>query len=467
MAAESNIDAIVRSVFFPDPGVKGVIVDVGAARPSYLSNSESFRGLGWKVIAIEPIPAFCAEHRAAGYEVLEYACSDEDIDDAPFSVVNLNNAAYRGGHVSFESFSSLGIPKSYDAALDSIKAWTNAEKTTISVKVRRLDRILAEHAPDVTEIDILTADVEGWELSVMRGLSMDRYRPKVVILENQSDDEGYRAFMAERGYWICGRIDYNEVYVRSAWCVPGSRALPVTETRSKSQSALDPQQWRVPALLREMFFSDKQGPGIVIDVGAARPSSLSSSESFRKWGWKVIAVEPNPFFCAEHRARGYDVLEYACGDRNADGVPFHLVKLNNLLYRGNSVSYELFSSLGITKGFEREIERRQAAGPVEKITMPVKVRTLDTLLADHAPDLKEIDIIAVDVEGWELPVMRGISLDRHKPKVVVLENVYNDEFYRTFMSERGYWLGGRVEYDEIFVRSDWCAPGTRTVSRPT
>ena len=82
--------------------------------------------------------------------------------------------------------------------------------------------------------DLVTVDVEGWELSVMRGLSMDRYKPKVVILENVFDDAAYRTFMAERGYWISGRVDFNEIYVRGDWCAPGSRMVPPREPQVKS-----------------------------------------------------------------------------------------------------------------------------------------------------------------------------------------------------------------------------------------
>jgi FkbM family methyltransferase len=234
MAAESDIDLTVRTLFFPNGPIDGVVVDVGAARPSYLSNSESFRSLGWKVIAIEPNPTFCDEYRAAGIEVLQYACSDQDMDNAPFTLVNLNNVSYKGGNVSFESFSSLGIPKSLDQTFDDLKDRTGAQKTTILVKVRRLDRILAEHAPDVREIDLLMVDVEGWELTVLRGLSIDRYKPKVVILENLFNDEIFRSSMAERGYWVSGRVDYNEVYVRADWCTPGSKQVPPSPPKKKA-----------------------------------------------------------------------------------------------------------------------------------------------------------------------------------------------------------------------------------------
>ncbi len=81
MAAEGHVDRLVLDAFFRNRS-KGVVVEVGAARPDYLSIGASFRALGWKVIAIEPNPEFCAAHRAMGHDVLEYACSDQESDDA-------------------------------------------------------------------------------------------------------------------------------------------------------------------------------------------------------------------------------------------------------------------------------------------------------------------------------------------------------------------------------------------------
>lgn len=211
MSAEHDVDRIVREEFFPGQG-KGVLVEVGAARPDYLSISASFRELGWKVIAIEPNPEFCAAHRALGHEVLQYAASDSEEDEASFFVVDSNDANYMGGSVSFESFSSLGIRGKYSELHETVKETTDIK--TIPVKVRRLDTILARHEPDLNEIDILAIDVEGWELNVLRGLTLKRYRPKVIILESLFEDPEYTSYMQARGYKRWRRLEPNDVYVR-------------------------------------------------------------------------------------------------------------------------------------------------------------------------------------------------------------------------------------------------------------
>ena len=106
--AEDQIDRVVRETFFQDISYKGLIVEVGAAGPEYLSISRHFRDSGWKVLAIEPNPEFCELHRKAGFDVLQYACGDHDENDVDFEVV-YQPAQYKDGQVTYESFSSLKV----------------------------------------------------------------------------------------------------------------------------------------------------------------------------------------------------------------------------------------------------------------------------------------------------------------------------------------------------------------------
>ncbi|MBB3149462.1 FkbM family methyltransferase [Phyllobacterium trifolii] len=220
MTAESDVDQVVRNEFFPDKQ-RGVIVEVGAARPDYLSVSASFRSAGWKVIAVEPNPEFCAAHRAVGNEVLQYAASNVDKDDEDFFVVDSHGAPYYDGPVSYESFSSLGINGKYAELRETNHVKTSVR--TIKVKVRKLDSILEHHEPKLRHIDIVAVDVEGWELNVMRGFNLSRYQPKVVILENLFDSQDYVEYMKEQGYSLWSKLPPNDIYVRdqsyilSAW----------------------------------------------------------------------------------------------------------------------------------------------------------------------------------------------------------------------------------------------------------
>jgi len=210
---EAGVDRVVRDRFFAD-STGGAFVDVGAAGPDFLSISGLYRDLGWRVIAIEPNPVFCAAHRAAGHEVLQYACGDHDADTVDFEVVDSHGEAYEGGAVSFEAFSSLAVKPAYRALRPD-----DLDTRTIKVDVRRLDSILAEHHPELERIDILSVDVEGWELEVLAGLDFARYRPAVVIVENLFAERSYRRAMAGRGYLLWRRAGPNDIYA-ARWRLP-------------------------------------------------------------------------------------------------------------------------------------------------------------------------------------------------------------------------------------------------------
>src|SRR5262249_52285926 len=198
--------------FFPTQNT-GVFVDVGAASPNYLSISALYRSLGWTVIAVEPNPVFCEMHRNLGYEVVQCACGDHDEDGVDFCVVDSHDAQYENGQVSYESFSSLAIKDAYK----SLNADLDFKK--IKVNLRRLDTILARCASPIDQIDILSVDVEGWELEVIAGLDLEKYKPRVMVIENLFDDDKYRLHLGSKGYLLWKSLPPNDVYVRVGFWV--------------------------------------------------------------------------------------------------------------------------------------------------------------------------------------------------------------------------------------------------------
>jgi FkbM family methyltransferase len=220
--AENDVDVKVRDNFFRDDST-GVVVEIGAARPDFLSISALYRSLGWKVFSIEPNPAYKPLYDERGYEMLQYACGDRDEDDVSFSVVNSHQTQYRGGSISYESFSSLGIKASYGGGV-------GADVTQIKVPLRRLDTILREHGPDVSRVDLVCVDVEGWELEALSGFSFEKYDPRVLIVENLFHERHYRSFMRRRGFLLWRRLGPNDVYVKSSLVSFAARLFSVAQT---------------------------------------------------------------------------------------------------------------------------------------------------------------------------------------------------------------------------------------------
>lgn len=205
--AERDVDLKVFAEFFDDGRTDRVFVDVGAARPDYLSTSALFRTKGWRVIGIEPNPQFAALHRDLGHEVYECACGTVDGEEVDFCVADSQGQAYEGGNVSYESFSSFSLKPGYKALLPQTVRLNN-----IKVKVRRLESLLEELG--LSRIDVISADVEGWELEVLEGIDLARFDPSVIILENFLRDKSYKEWMRSHGYRLWKELYPNQVYVR-------------------------------------------------------------------------------------------------------------------------------------------------------------------------------------------------------------------------------------------------------------
>ena len=110
--------------------------------------------------------------------------------------------------MSYESFSSLAIKDAYK----SLKADLDVKK--IRVNLRRLDTILATRTPPIDHIDVLSVDVEGWELEVLAGLDLEKYKPSVMVIENLFNDDKYRLHLRSKGYLLWDFLPPNDVYVR-------------------------------------------------------------------------------------------------------------------------------------------------------------------------------------------------------------------------------------------------------------
>lgn len=156
----------------------------------------------------------------------------------------------------------------------------------------------------------------------------------------------------------------------------------------------------------DMVFGD-QKEGFFVEVGCIDGRCFSNTLTFEERGWKGMCVEahagyiellkknrPNSIIC--HCAAGEtdeDAIFYA----NARGSLSTLDKTSEARWQRDYAPY--FS------GFEEQ---------------QVKKVRLSTLL--DAYQISEIDVLSLDIEGYEVEAMKGLDLSRHRPKVMVIES---------------------------------------------
>ena len=192
-------DHMLESIFGDRP--HGYCVEVGAYDGVTGSASYRFERRGWHCLLIEPIPALVEEirkHRAC--TIVNAAASSTD-GEATFLVAE-----------NVEQMSTLEPTPEH---LDWIREVGGAVKPA-TVRTARLDRLLEEAG--FPEIQFITIDVEGHEHAVLEGFTIERYKPRVVIVEDNSvaGDPRVARYMSEHGYVHFHRTGVNEWFAHES-----------------------------------------------------------------------------------------------------------------------------------------------------------------------------------------------------------------------------------------------------------
>ena len=166
--------------------------------------------------------------------------------------------------------------------------------------------------------------------------------------------------------------------------------------------------------------------GHCVEVGANDGYNGSTTLHFERLGWDCVLVEPNPDLCAKLRAeRSGQVFE--CAVSNMDGTAIlQLAEGANGAHALSTISQEAAARRALRRhGYDTR--------PVE-----VSTRRLDAILEEAG--FSGIDFISIDVEGHELSVLEGFSLDRWRPTVIIVEDnsLWGEHRVKSHLRERGY-----------------------------
>lgn len=182
-------------------GVPGFYVDVGANDPIINSQTYALDKLGWAGLLIEPLPECCEKlKKIRTGKVLQYVCSTKENDNLTLK---------------------LNVAGSLSTLEKTLMSASKVSKSTIEVKSRTLDGLLSDNNVS-PNFELLSIDVEGHEMSLFDGFSIDYWCPKLVVLEDHVLDLDKHQFMSEHGYRLLFRVGLN------AWYVPAGSSFHLT-----------------------------------------------------------------------------------------------------------------------------------------------------------------------------------------------------------------------------------------------
>ena len=182
------------------------------------------------------------------------------------------------------------------------------------------------------------------------------------------------------------------------------------------------------------YFKNKNN-GFYIDVGCYHPLHRNNTFLLHKNGWSGINIDIHQFSIDLFNYLRPDDVNLNCAVSNLNGVTkmFYQKKLSQL----------------------STIDEKQAKiafqGNIK--TSEIKCFTLDAILEKLKFNEKKINLLDIDVEGGDLKVLKGFSLEKFKPELICVEihekEIKHSEIYE-YLSNFSYELVWSGVFSHIF-----------------
>ena len=203
-------DKLIYEVILKKP-VAGFVLDIGAMCGVRISNSKFFEDIGWNGLLVEANP-----------KQLEKLAKNRKWDRVEKAVVPNN---FVDDQVEFLAFDIdqwgeglSGILQNYDLqhrkriAAEQAQGYIKRIPDPVQVPVIRMKDLL-EKCPKV--IDILSIDIEGGELNLLKSIDFMKYKIKVITVENNYNNPFYKTYLEGQNFTLYRKEDCDEIYVNN------------------------------------------------------------------------------------------------------------------------------------------------------------------------------------------------------------------------------------------------------------
>lgn len=183
--------------------------------------------------------------------------------------------------------------------------------------------------------------------------------------------------------------------------------------------------------------------GVYLEAGAN--DGIRQSNTFyleRRRGWTGVLVEPLPRLasrCRRVRRRSLTV-EVALVSPSSTGEPIEMFDLDLM-----SVVPERNSGIG---DLNQHVESAESVQGISRAVATVDARTISEVI--EMAQVGEVDLLSLDVEGYELQALEGLNLDLHAPEWILIETRTFDQVNEILRGR--YSLADQLSHHDFLFR---------------
>ncbi len=181
------------------------------------------------------------------------------------------------------------------------------------------------------------------------------------------------------------------------------RFLDVNIFRSKKSYSQSGEDLIVRYVFKSMNF---QRPSF-LDIGANHPVFFNNTFLLYKHRSKGVCVEPNPLLAKGIRKR-----------RSRDIV----INKGIGIETNDKMKFFIFSSHTLSTFSNKDAEKYIALGEKLLQTTDIGIININELISDYF-DGKSPDFISIDIEGWDLDILKSLNFQKYRPVVICAETL--------------------------------------------
>ena len=202
----------------------------------------------------------------------------------------------------------------------------------------------------------------------------------------------------------------------------------------------------VDLIINELFKNKQKG--IYIDVGCNHPFIGNNTYKLFKKGWSGINIDLDYTFIDSfnfYRPDDYN-LQIGVSDKNGEQEMYYHHERSAI------------NTLDVKRSSKSILKKN------------IKTLTLNNIIENSKFKNRQIDYVSIDVEGYELNVLKGFDLNKYKPKALSIEyidtkmikeeyyhqninNILNSDLYK-YITNYGYHFVNWLHSDLIFVSTE-------------